>query len=75
MTASQKTKNKNDPKTPQEEGETSISGHMPNPSADDNALDSAQKAGLYEDADQDNPQPLGVGREINKDEKERHGRS
>lgn len=51
-------------------GEESISGSTPDPESDDNTLDAAQKAGLYEDQDGERPGELGIDKEIEKDEKE-----
>lgn len=39
--------NPNKPKSPQQKDEVSISGHMADPSSDDNALEAAQNHGLY----------------------------
>lgn len=50
-------------------GEQSISGSTPDPESDDNILDAAHKAGLYEDQDEEHPGELGIDEEIYKDEK------
>ncbi|MCR4264278.1 MAG: hypothetical protein NUV98_06190 [Candidatus Roizmanbacteria bacterium] len=55
--------------TPQIRDEDSSSGSTPAPSSDDNVLDAAHAAGLYEDADEENPKPLNIAEEIEKDEK------
>ena len=49
-------------------GEESISGSTPDPESDDNALDAAHKAGLYEDQDEEHPGEVGIDEEIRKDE-------
>ncbi|RJQ27803.1 hypothetical protein C4577_00560 [Candidatus Parcubacteria bacterium] len=59
-----------DVKPPNVKGEESISGDMTTPDADDNVLDNAHEAGLYEDADEEHPKELDLGEEINKDEKD-----
>ena len=41
---------KKKPPTPQRKGEISISGHMAGLESDDNALEAAQRAGLYLDS-------------------------
>lgn len=51
-------------------GEQTISGSTPDPESDDNALDAAHEAGLYEDQDEEHPGELGIDQEIKKDEKE-----
>lgn len=51
-------------------GEQSISGSTPDSESDDNTLDTAHKAGLYEDQDEEHPGELGIDQEIRKDEKE-----
>jgi len=51
-------------------GEESISGSTPDPESDDNALDAAHKAGLYEDQDEEHPGEVGIDEEIRKDELE-----
>lgn len=57
--------------TPQQQGESSISGSTPDPESDDNVLDAAQQAGLYEDQDEEHPGELNIAEEVEKDEKER----
>lgn len=56
-------------------GEQSISGSTPNPESDDNVLDAAHKAGLYEDQDEEHQGELGIDEEIHKDELEHQGKS
>ena len=56
--------------TPQQQGESSISGSTPDPESDDNVLDAAKQAGLYEDQDEEHPGELNIAKEIEKDEKE-----
>lgn len=51
-------------------GEESISGSTPDPESDDNTLDTAHDAGLYENQDEEHPGELGVDEEIHKDELE-----
>lgn len=51
-------------------GEQSISGSTPDPESDDNALDAAHEAGLYENQDEEHPGELGIATEIQKDELE-----
>jgi hypothetical protein len=55
--------------TPEEYGQESISGHMTAPNRDDSVIDNVHEVGLYEKADEENPQELGIGDEI--DEMER----
>ncbi|MBD3250805.1 MAG: hypothetical protein GF381_04550 [Candidatus Pacebacteria bacterium] len=59
---------------PYEEGETSASGHMPEPEVDDNALEMAQEPGLYLDADEENPVELNLAKQVEQAEKERRGK-
>ena len=51
-------------------GEQSISGSTPDPESDDNALDAAHEAGLYENQDEEHPGELGIDQEIRKDEQQ-----
>lgn len=51
-------------------GEQTISGSNADPESDDNTLDTAHDAGLYEDQDEEHPGELGIDQEIRKDEKE-----
>ena len=51
-------------------GEQTISGSTPNPESDDNTLDAAHQAGLYEDQDEEHPGELNIAKEVEKDEKE-----
>lgn len=51
-------------------GEQSISGSTPDPESDDNTLDTAHEAGLYEDQDEEHPGELGIDEETHKDELE-----
>lgn len=52
------------------EAEESISGSTPDPESDDNTLDNAHEAGIYENQDEEHPGELNVAEEIEKDEKE-----
>lgn len=49
--------------TPTEESEQSVR----------NVLDNAHKMGIYEKADEEHPQELGLGEEVNDEEEERLG--
>ncbi len=51
-------------------GEQSISGSNADPESDDNTLDAAHDAGLYEDQDEQHPGEINVAEEVQKDEKE-----
>lgn len=51
-------------------GEQTISGSTPDPESDDNTLDTAHEAGIYENQDEEHPGELGIDEEIYKDEKE-----
>lgn len=51
-------------------GEQTISGSTPNPESDDNTLDTAHEAGLYEDQDEEHPGEINIAKEVEKDEKE-----
>lgn len=51
-------------------GEDSESGDQPVPDSDDNTLDNAQTMGLYTNADEEHPSPLGIAEEVNIAEKE-----
>lgn len=51
-------------------GEHSISGSNPDPETDDNTLDAAHGAGLYENQDEEHPGEINIAREVNKDERE-----
>jgi hypothetical protein len=55
--------------TPANAGESSLSGSTTDLEADDNALDAAQAAGLYEEADEEHPMELNLAAEIEKDER------
>jgi hypothetical protein len=55
--------------TPQEKDQTSVSGSEPVPDSDSNVLDNAHDVGLYSEADEENPKEVGIGREIEEDEK------
>lgn len=55
--------------TPATAGEDSLSGSTTDLEADDNALDAAQSAGLYENADEEHPAELNIAGEIEKDER------
>ncbi len=39
--------------TPQNRDEKDISGHMPEPDADDNVLDNAREVGLYDEGNEE----------------------
>lgn len=64
------TKKKVPPKTPQEEDETSVSGHMPDPESDDNTDEVVAEVGLYADQDEYN-QPVDVAEEVREAEENR----
>lgn len=51
-------------------GEQTISGSTPDPETDDNTLDTAHEAGLYENQDEEHPGEIGIAEEVNKDEKD-----
>ncbi|MCL5784231.1 MAG: hypothetical protein M1142_02665 [Patescibacteria group bacterium] len=51
-------------------GEQTTSGSTPDPESDDDTLDDAHEAGLYENQDEDHPGELGIDEEIHKDELE-----
>lgn len=51
-------------------GEQTISGSTPDPESDDNTLDTAHEAGLYENQDEEHPGEIGIAEEVNKDEQE-----
>ncbi len=51
-------------------GEESISGSTPDLESDDNTLDAAHEAGLYEDQDEEHPGEIGIAQEEEKDEKQ-----
>lgn len=51
-------------------GEQTISGTNADLESDDNTLDAAHEAGLYEDQDEEHPGELGIDKEVAKDEKE-----
>lgn len=52
-------------------GEDSISGSTPDLESDDNALDAAHEAGLYEDQDEEHPGEVNIAEEVGKTE-EKH---
>lgn len=56
-------------------GEQTISGSTPDSEADDNTLDAAHQAGLYENQDEEHPGELGIDKEIYKDELEHQEKS
>ena len=56
-------------KSPQEFGEESVSGSMPDPESDDDMLENAWKMGLYTKDDEEHPQELNIAKEIEKAEK------
>ena len=45
-------------------GEHTISGTTALPTSDDNVLEAAQEAGLYQEADEENPHELNVAQEV-----------
>jgi hypothetical protein len=49
--------------------EQSLSGSTPDPESDDDTLEAAHEAGLYEDADDEHPAELNLAEEVEKDEK------
>lgn len=57
-----------DPETPQEEGESAVSGTEPDPESDDNALDVAKEVGLYPEANSENPSELNIAEQVEKAE-------
>lgn len=56
-------------KSPQEYGEESVSGSMPDPESDDDTLENAWKMGLYTGDDEEHPQELNIAHEMEKAEK------
>ncbi len=63
---------KKEQEPPEVEGAQSISGHIPNPSTDDNVSDTAEKVGLYtENEPGENPDELNVAEELEKAEESR----
>lgn len=52
-------------------GDQKVGGSSQGLETDDNALDAAQKAGLYMEAREGKPKIIGIGRQINKAEKSR----
>lgn len=53
------------PITPQEQGESSLSGHMPDPETDDDVLKEAQdEAGLYTEYDDEHQGEVNLDREL-----------
>ena len=51
------------------EGAADISGMEADLESDDDALKAAKDVGLYQEADEEHPEELGIGEEVNKDEK------
>lgn len=51
-------------------GEQSISGSEADLESDDNVLDAANKAGIYENQDEEHPGEIDIAKEVEKDEKE-----
>lgn len=51
--------------------QVSASGHMPDPDVDNNALDMAQRTGLYTQAKPGEPEKLGVAEQVKQAEQER----
>lgn len=60
--------------SPQGTDEKSIAGHMPDPASDDNALEAAQKSGLYTQASEEEPEKVGIAEQVEKAEQERRGK-
>ncbi len=60
--------------TPQEAGEQSISGHMPDPEKDDDVLEAAKRTGLYTEATEQEPVKVGIAQQVEKAEKERRSK-
>ncbi len=59
-------------KSPQREGEETISGHMSDIESDDVTLKNAQDVGFQLDEEEEHPKPLSIARDI--DKAERHKR-
>lgn len=49
--------------------EQKVSGDMPHPESDDNALDNAHDVGIAPDADEEHPKPLNIAGDVAKAEK------
>jgi hypothetical protein len=47
--------------------EAGIAGHAPDPTSDDDVLEAAQKVGLYDEVEEENP-PVDIAGEVEKDE-------
>lgn len=54
--------------SPDEVGEQSVSGDMPDPASDDDTLANAQNVGLRLDEDEEHPKPLDIGSDRDKAE-------
>ncbi len=50
-------------------GDEDVSGSMANPESDDDVLDSIHKMGLYQKANEEHPEELGLGEQVDKAEK------
>ncbi len=59
---------------PYAQDQTSASGHMPDPETDDDVDEMTKKAGLYEDADEDEPKEVNIAKQVKQDELERRGK-
>lgn len=62
-----------DDQQPEDSDEQSWAGHMPDPDTDEDVLDVAHDAGLYEKAEEDNAQELDIAGQVDKAEKFRRG--
>lgn len=60
--------------TPQAQGEQSVSGHMPDPESDDSVLEQAQKAGLYNNANEEEPVKVGIAQQVRQAEEQRRSK-
>lgn len=58
-------------RAPYKSDQQAASGHMPDPEVDDNALDMAQRAGLYTEAGEEDPKELNVAKQVDQAEKSR----
>jgi hypothetical protein len=68
-----KNRQKNQAKSVNVKGEESASSSAPNPGSDDNVLDAAQKAGLYNDADPEDPVKINIADKLNQAAGKRRG--
>lgn len=55
--------------TPQLDGESSVSGSMPDPESDDDTLKNAHDMGLQRGENYDNSEPLDLSRDVDTNEK------